>query len=359
MNREKIFQQFSSLETERLLLRQLDIDNDAQILFDKLYSDPEIIKYDRTRRVFEVGEGGFSIIPTMKSKMSLWEQMLLNKSIIVWGIELKSTGELIGIRFCEFFSMGVAYLEGKLSKDYWRQGLMTEATNAIIEFLEFHDVRQIFTITNSKNTPDIGLNKKLGFVEVSLNDMYFSEDIHLGEALSLQGLIGTMKRLDEQIFVLPKINPLAFKYFEAAVDARRQQDIKSCANYNIKALELQPDFIHAKNGLAWAILDMGDPTKALDLFTQILKVRPKKYSALLGRAYAFSDVGDIDRAIQDFNDYLKLEPDDDDTFTFLGNTLYQANRFREAIIAYDNAIRINPRNENAKQNKANASQMIR
>ena len=358
MNRDKIFQQFSSLETERLLLRQLDIDNDAQILFDKLYNDPEIIKYD-TSRIFEVGEGGFAINPTMKSKMGLWEQMLWNKRMIVWGIELKSTGELIGIRFCEFFSASVAYLECKLSKDYWRQGLMTEATKAIIEFLEFHDVRQIFTIINNKNTPALGLDKKLGFVEVSLNDMYFSQDIHPGEAMSLQGLIGTMERPDERIFVLPKINPLAFKYFEAAGDARRQQDIRSCANYNIKALELQPDFIHAKNGLAWAILDMGDPSKAIDLFTQILKVKPKKYTALLGRAYAFSDIGDIDRAIQDFNDYLKLESDDDDTFTLLGNTLYQANRFREAIIAYDNAIRINPRNENAKQNKVNASQMIR
>lgn len=62
MNRDKIFQQFSTLETERLVLRQLDTDNDAQILFDKLYNDPEIIKYD-TSRVFEVGEGGFAIIP--------------------------------------------------------------------------------------------------------------------------------------------------------------------------------------------------------------------------------------------------------------------------------------------------------
>lgn len=358
MNRDKIFQGFPTLQTERLILRQLDTDDDAQILFDKLYNDPEIIKYD-TSRVFEVGKGSFSIMLTMKSKMGLWEQMLWNKRIIVWGIELKSSGELIGIRYCEFFSMGVAYLECKLSKEYWRQGLMTEATTAIVNFLEFHDVRQIFTIINNKNLPALGLDKKLGFVEVDLGNMYFSQDIHPGEAMALQGLIGTMERPDERIFVLPKINPLAFEYFEAAGDARKQQDLRSCTNYNIKALELQPDFIHAKNGLAWAILDMGDPSKAIDLFTQILKIKPNKYAALLGRAYAFSDIGDIDRAIQDFNNYLKLDPEDDDTFTLLGNTLYQVNRFREAIVAYDNAIRINPRNENAKQNKVNASQMIR
>jgi RimJ/RimL family protein N-acetyltransferase/predicted TPR repeat methyltransferase len=358
MNREKIFKGFPTLETERLILRQLDTDDDAQILFDKLYNVPDIIKYD-TNHVYEVGTGGFSIMPTMKSKMMSWEQMFWNKRIIVWGIELKSSGELIGIRFCEFFSMGIAYLECKLSKEYWRQGLMTEATTAIVNFLEFHDVRQIFTIINEKNLPALSLDKKIGFVEVDLDDMYFSQDIHPGEAIVLQGLIGTMERPDERIFVLPKINPLAFKYFEAASDARKQQDIRSCANYNIKALQLQPDFIHAKNGLAWAILDMGDPSKAIELFTQILKIKPKKYTALLGRAYAFSDIGDIDRAIQDFNDYLKLDPEDDDTFTLLGNTLFQVNRFREAIVAYDNAVRINPRNEIAKQNKVNASQMIR
>ena len=358
MNTDKIFQRFPTLETERLVLRQLNTEKDAQVLFDKLYNVPEIIKYD-TNHVFAVGDGEYFPVPTMKGKMISWEQMFWKKRIIVWGIEIKSTKELIGIRFCEFFSMGIAYLECKLRKEYWRQGFMAEATNAIIKYLEFHDVRQIFTIVNIKNTPALGLDKKLGFIEVGLNDMYFSQDIHPGEAMALQGLIGTMEKPDERIFVLPKINPLAFKYFEAAGDARRQQDIRSCANYYIKALELQPDFIHAKNGLAWAILDMGDPSKAIDLFSQILKVKLKKYTALLGRAYAFSDIGDIDRAIQDFNDYLKLEPDDDDTYTLLGNTLYQANRFREAIIAYDNAIRINPRNENAKQNKVNASQMIR
>jgi len=358
MNRDKIFQGFPTLETERLILRQLDTDNDAQILFDKLYNDPDIIKYD-SNRVFNIGTGGSDIIQTMKSKMASWEQMFWNKRIIVWGIELKYSGELIGVRFCEFFSNGIAYLETKLNKEYWRQGIMTEATNAIIKFLEFHDVRQIFTIINSKNTPAIGLDKKLGFVEVSLKDMYFTQNNHLNEAIILDGLIATMEKPDERIFVLPKINPLAFKYFEAAGDARRQHDLRNCANYNLKALELQPDFIHAKNGLAWAILDMGDPARAIEYFTQILKVKPQKCTALLGRAYAFSDLGDIDKAIQDFNDYLKLEPGDDDTFTLLGNTLYQENRFKEAINAYDNAIKINPRNENARQNKISALQMIR
>lgn len=357
MNRDKIFEQFSSLETERLRLRQLNIDNDAQILFDMLYNDTEIIKYD-TSRVFEVGNGEFADIPTMKNKMGMWEQMLRNKRIIVWGIELKSTGELIGIRFCEFFSIGVAYLECKLSKEYWRQGLMTEATKAIIEFLEFHDVRQIFTIINNKNTPALGLDKKLGFLEVSLDEMYFSQNINPGEALSLQGLIRTMKRPDEHIFVLPKINLHAFRYFEAAVDARTQKDLRGCANYNIKALELQPDFIHAKNGLAWAILDMGDPSKAINLFNQILKVNPKKYTALLGRAYAFSDIGHYEDAIQDYHGYLKHDPNDDDTFIMLGNLYHQIGKFREAVNQYDKALKINPRNATAFQNKMNSIQMI-
>lgn len=322
MDRYKIFQRFPTLETERLVLRQLNKKNDAQILFDKLYSDPEICRYDR-RQITDVEGSSHTIVPSMKGKMDSWEEMFENKRIIVWGIELKSNGELIGNRFCEFFSTSLAYMEYKLCRDYWRQGLMTEATNAIIEFLEFHDVSQIFTIINSKHTPSLEFHKKLGFVQVSLSDIYVSKNIHFGEAISLYGLIETMKRPDERIFVLPKINPLAFYYYDEADEARRQQDLRSCASYNSKALELQPDFIQAKNELAWAILDMGDPSKAIDLFTQILKVKPNKYIALLGRAYAFSDIGDLDRAIQDFNYYLKLVPDDDNNYTYLGNILYQ------------------------------------
>lgn len=350
MNREEIFKSFPELETDRLKLRYLDPDEDAQKIFDELYKDPEIIKYDGNR-VYEVGKGSFSVVPSMSSKMHLWQQGFFGKRVIVWGLELKSTGELIGTRFCEFYSMGIANIECKLSKKYWRMGLMTEATKAIVDFLEFHDVRQIITTIHRENKAAINLDKKLGFVECSINDLHFTQDIWLGESISLQGLVQTMQDPNKIIFVRPKIHPKAFQYFEQAGDAKRNGDLRSCLFLNAKSIEYQNDFIHALNGLAWTKLDMGDPQGAISDFNKIISQRPNKYSALLGRAYAFFDLGQFNEGTNDLMSYLELLPDDGETFVMLGNYLFQARRFRESINAYDKALEINPNDQEARQYK--------
>lgn len=350
MNKDEIFKSFDKIETERLRLRYLDPIKDAKELFVNLYSDPEITKFD-SNKVYEVGEGGLSIIPTMSKKMLFWQHAFWAKKLIVWGIELKETGELIGTRFCEFYSMGIANLECKLSKKYWRKGIMYEATNAIIDFLEFHDVLQIITTIHKDNTAAINLDKKLGFTQCSIDDLYFTQNIDFEESISLQGLVNLMQDPSQLIFVRPKIAPQSFSYFEQARHARKNGDLKSCAILNSKAHQIQPDFIHALNGLGWAKLDMGDPLGAISDFNRILSLKPKKYSALLGRAYAYADLQQFDESVKDLNLYLSLIPDDGETYVMLGNYFFQARMFRDAIDAYEKALAINPNDQEALQYK--------
>jgi len=350
MNREEIFQHFPTLETDRLILRQLDIEIDAKVLFDELYSDTDVIKYD-FNRVYEVGKGGFSIMPTMRSKMELWQQGFWGQRVIVWGLEHKSVKNLIGTCYCEFFSMNIVNIDSKLNKKYWKKGLMTEAYKSIIDFLEFHDIRQLVTSVNKTNLPGIKLYRKLGFSEVSINDLYFTKETGFGEAISLTGLIDTLKQPNEVIFVKPKINPQAMALVEKSEDAKRSGDMRNSLILITKALELQPNFIHALNSIGWAKLQMGDPHGAIHEFSKLLKIKPNKYTGLLGRAYAYSDVHQWEQAITDMNAYLKLQPNDSDSFVMLGNYLFEAKRYRESLTAYDNALRINPNHQDARQSK--------
>lgn len=352
MNREEIFQHFPTMETTRLLLRQPEIEKDSKVLFDELYSDPDVIKYDFSR-VYEVGKGGFSITPTMIGKMELWQQGFWGQRIIVWGLEYKSTKNLIGTCYCEFFSMNIVNIDSKLSKKYWKKGLMTEAYRAIIDFLEFHDIRQLVTSVNKTNLAGIKLYRKLGFSEVSINDLYFTKETGFGEAISLTGLIDTLKRPDEIIFVKPKINHQAMELLEKSEDAKRAGNMRNSLLLITKALEFQPNFVHALNSIAWAKLQMEDPHGAIHEFSKLLKIKPNKYTGLLGRAYAYSDVHQWEQAITDMVAYLKLQPNDSDSFVMLGNYLFQAKRYKEAVTAYDEALRINPNQQDAHQYKQN------
>jgi ribosomal-protein-alanine N-acetyltransferase len=350
MNRTKIFSKFPELETERLILRELDIESDAPILFESLFNVPDIIKFDRNR-IYEIGEGLFSILPSMKQKMHSWMQGFWNKKIIVWGIELKSSNKLIGTRSCFFHGKDIINMECKLNKDYWRNGYMFEATLAIIQFLEYHDVMQIINTINVNNTAAINLDVKLGFQRTKLNELFSSDDIYYGD-------MGDMNDPNELIFVKPKINSTAIDYYSKANDAFSNKNFRLSENYCVKALEIQQDFIHALNKLAWCKLEMQDPINAVHLFSKVLEQKPNKYSALLGSAYAHSDLQNIDSAIKDFEKYLELETDDDETFVMLGNLYYQNHEYRESIIAYENALRINPNHIYASQNIIIAQQKI-
>jgi len=290
----------------------------------------------------------------MMSKMMLWRQAYGGRRLIVWGLELKSTGELIGIRYCEFYSFGIARLECKLSKRFWNQGYMTEASKAIIEYLELHDVIQFITAVNRKNIAAINLDKKLGFYECQKDELFLPKCLDFGDSFSQQGLMQLIQSPDEIVFVRPYINSQALKYYEEASNFKTNGDLKNTALFCEYALQLQPDFVNAIVGLAWALLDLGDAIGALKEFDKALQIRPNKYTALLGRGYAFSDLGKYKEGAEDLRAYLEFQPYDGETFVIFGDYLLKAGNYNEAIEAYDEAIDLNPHDEIARKSKQDA-----
>lgn len=352
MDKEKVFREFPTLETNRLILRQIRYtDEDVQALFRNVYDNEEVTKYDSSVSRYQPG----GVLNSVATRIKTWEDMFNHKSCIVWGIALKTTNELIGFRSCYFLYMGIIYSECKLSQPYWKQGLMTEASSEIIKFLNsITMVVQIFTIVNKANIAAIALDKKLGFFETELRNMYFSNDVGAFEASFVNGLIETMKKPDELIFVLPKIVPQALSFYEKAYDARIKGNLQYSIYCNEQALLIQPNFSQAKNSLAWDFLNTGEPIKAIQLFSEIIHEHIGKSSSILGRAYAYSDIGEMDKAVLDYYSYLEIIQDDDTTLALFGHTLANLERYEEAIIAYEQALLINPHNNDAKQLKATA-----
>src|SRR5438105_4606081 len=122
---ENIFANLPQLETERLILRRLTLD-DVQDIFEYA-SDPEVPKYTSWERHKTIDDATIFlnvIMPTYDDpKNKEW----------AWGMALKGNGKLIGS--CALWGEPVharAEVGYVIGRPYWGQGLVTEAVREIL-----------------------------------------------------------------------------------------------------------------------------------------------------------------------------------------------------------------------------------
>ena len=120
------FDKHPVLETERLLLRPITID-DKEAIYD-FYSDPEIMKY-RVSPLHKSIEDTVQFIET--DCMNFAERKRIR-----FGIALKASGTLIGTGGFHSISPEHHRLEigYSLRREFWGQGYMTEAVTELIRF---------------------------------------------------------------------------------------------------------------------------------------------------------------------------------------------------------------------------------
>lgn len=163
---EAFWEPFPVIETERLVLRELRLD-DAPALH-ALFSDPEMMRY--------WGTPHDSVARTEAMITSIIEAFAARRGI-EWAIARKSTGEVIG-KVChhrwmkEHFRSEIGYI---LAKEHWGQGFIHEALCAIIAFgFEALKLHSIEAQLDPKNGRSVRVLERLGFVkEAHLTENYF------------------------------------------------------------------------------------------------------------------------------------------------------------------------------------------
>lgn len=126
MKVEKIYGNLPFLETERLILRKVTLE-DIEDMY--LYcSNEEVSKY--------VTWNTHATISDTKDFVELIMNKYENKQISPWGIEYKENGKFIGTVDFVWWKPNhkTAEIGYVLSKDYWGKGLMTEVVKEIIKF---------------------------------------------------------------------------------------------------------------------------------------------------------------------------------------------------------------------------------
>jgi ribosomal-protein-alanine N-acetyltransferase len=156
MSIDSVFQSMPSLETRRLILRRLH-EADANALFSIL-GDDEVTRY--------YDDATFTAISQAREQITAWENGFLHRRCIRWGITRKEDGVLIGT--CGYYGIHPWHMRAsigyELGRQFWHQGLMTEALNAIIN-LGFKEMslNRIDALVMPENIPSIRLLEKIGF----------------------------------------------------------------------------------------------------------------------------------------------------------------------------------------------------
>jgi tetratricopeptide (TPR) repeat protein len=105
------------------------------------------------------------------------------------------------------------------------------------------------------------------------------------------------------------------------------------------------------NNRGTAYDDKGDYDRAIQDYTEAIRLNPNAASAYYGRGYAYKKKGDYDRAIQDFNEAIRLSPNFERAYYDRGNAYIDKEEYDRAIQEFDEAIRLNPNNANSYNNR--------
>lgn len=114
------------LITDRLILRKFKAE-DAQEMFLNWANDPEVTKYMTWNRHEDVDE--------TKRIINLWLEEYKKPDTVRFGITIKETGELIGSIDVVRVIDGLPEVGYCSAKKCWNHGYMTEACNAITNYL--------------------------------------------------------------------------------------------------------------------------------------------------------------------------------------------------------------------------------
>ena len=116
------------IETERLILRPF-VKKDAAAMYRNWASDPEVTKF--------LSWPTYKTVDTAHEILNIWVPQYADDTFYQWAIELKDICEVIGSISVVNFDDRVDMVEIGfcIGKNWWGQGIMTEAFRAVIDFL--------------------------------------------------------------------------------------------------------------------------------------------------------------------------------------------------------------------------------
>ncbi len=167
MSIDDAFTQFPTLTTNRLHLRQVR-PTDAEALF-AMRSDPVVMEF--------FGQEPHQTVEETSTLIQRLQTSYEQRNSLFWGVTLKGEDTVIGTCTLFSFNFDFHYAETgyDLHRDYWRQGIASEAMSAVLTYgFSELGLHRIEADVAPDNTRSKNLLLKLGFTfEGNLRQRYF------------------------------------------------------------------------------------------------------------------------------------------------------------------------------------------
>lgn len=148
--------EFPQLETKNLILRATNL-SDAEAIF-QVFANEDVTKYHDLEPPTSIEQ--------VKGLIHRRSERFQSKQGIRWGIARKNDNVIIGSCGYRYKSPFLGEIGYELAKAHWRQGIMTEALGAVIEFgFQAIALNRIEAMVMLENTASVKLLQKLGFLE--------------------------------------------------------------------------------------------------------------------------------------------------------------------------------------------------
>lgn len=154
----EIFKPFPRLETDRLILRQVN-NEDIRDLYEIL-SDEDVAKFEYFHPV--------QSIENAQKFIDRYTEELEDEEEITWGIVSKQNNKLIGTCCIGDFDKGArrAELGYAINQSQWGKGYATEALEAVLKFgFEIIDLNRIEATITPGNNASVRVLEKLHFIQ--------------------------------------------------------------------------------------------------------------------------------------------------------------------------------------------------
>ena len=156
---QPVFNPFPELETERLLLRKIDL-NDTSDLF-LLRSDEKVLEF--------IGREPAKDLNEIQSFIRMIDENLHSNASILWGIAFKNEPKKLIGTICFWniqngnYRSEIGYM---LRPEYWRKGIMKEVIQKVVDY-GFNDMKlhSIEARIHSGNTASAVLLESTGFLK--------------------------------------------------------------------------------------------------------------------------------------------------------------------------------------------------
>lgn len=156
MDFTKILKEFPVIETQKLRLRQLRLE-DAPVLV-KYYSNEKVYRY--------LDWNGPETLERSYEVIKIWNQGYIDGWIIRFAIADKVTDEIIGTIFLSEFEGKRAEIGYELSESYWHHGIMSEAIHEVLSLgFEQLGLVRIQAFVCNENIASKEILKKFDFKE--------------------------------------------------------------------------------------------------------------------------------------------------------------------------------------------------